>query len=168
MRRVDKGETDTQGEHRNPKDFLGRMGQPEASSSLNLLGPGKLLPCLGCASGNRLSPDRWTALLGPQREGRAVSEAVLTFEEQSSCRANPQQAAPQSCGHQDPSPSPLPSLYLYSSTREHSCPFKTALWPQAPLEALPAWKPLIKVQRDVKTSSPGTGLAWEAAQRRAG
>lgn len=30
------------------------MGQPEASNSLNLLGPGKPLPCLDCPSGNSL------------------------------------------------------------------------------------------------------------------
>lgn len=38
MRRVDMGEAG------NYKGFLGSMGQPETSKSLNLLGPGKLWP----------------------------------------------------------------------------------------------------------------------------
>lgn len=48
---------------------------------------------------------------------------------------------------------------------EHNWPFKAALWPWAPLEALPAWKLLIKVLGEVKNKQPGIDPAWEAARR---
>lgn len=59
---------------------------------------------------------------------------------------------------------PSGTVFL-SALCEHSWPFKAALWPRAPLEALPAWKLLIKAQGEVKNKQPGTGPAWETAQR---
>lgn len=82
----------------------------------------------------------------PKERKAAVSETALTFG-----RREHLQGLPWAVGTiltRTPGDTPTPISSVCSG--EHSCPFKTALWPQAPPEALPAWKPLIKVQRDVK------------------
>ena len=95
-----------------------------------------------------------------------ASGTALTFgradclQDWLSARSAPQSSHPQGLLPTQPS-----GTIFLSALCEHSWPFKAALWPQAPLEALPAWKLLIKVQREVKNKKPGTGPAWDTAHR---
>lgn len=94
-----------------------------------------------------------------------ASGTALTFgradclQDWLSARSAPQSSHPQGLLPTQPS-----GTIFLSALCEHSWPFKAALWPQAPLEALPAWKLLIKVQGEVK-NKPGTGPAWDTAHR---
>lgn len=57
-----------------------------------------------------------------------------------------------------------PSGAIFLSLRgccEHGWPFKVALRPGVPLEALLAWKVLIKVHGEVKNKQPGTVLSGQ-------
>ena len=95
-----------------------------------------------------------------------ASGTALTFgradclQDWLSARSAPQSSHPQGLLPTQPS-----GTIFLSALCEHSWPFKAALWPQAPLEALPAWKLLIKVQREVKNKKPETGPAWDTAHR---
>ena len=74
-------------------------------------------------------------------------------------------SAPRSSHPQGRLPTQPSGTVFLSALCEHSWPFKAALWPRAPRAALPAWKLLIKAQGEVKNKQPGTGPAWETAQR---